>query len=76
MFYVTNEMDEVKGLRGRNGFHFYPLSDKASIGFRFIWKNTNRIFRFSKTTKKFHFQYIKVTDEDIRKNNEFFSFKE
>lgn len=44
MFHVT---PEGTSFGNRNGFHFYPLSDRISHGFRFRWNNTVRYFRIS-----------------------------
>ncbi len=57
MFHVT---PEGESFGGKNGFHFYPLSDRVNLGFRFHWNKTVRFFRFSKAMKRFHFQVISI----------------
>jgi hypothetical protein len=48
MLYLRSEGGIV-----RNGFNFYPLSDKGSVGFIFRLGNTAIWFRYSKITGKF-----------------------
>ncbi len=63
MFHVT---PEGESFRNRNGFHFYPWSDRISFGFRFRWNKTVRFFRLSlakwksQRTLMLHFPVIRL----------------
>lgn len=61
MLYVTPEGEEFI----HNGIHFYPISSKTSFGFRIRWNGKLRFFRFSKTTKKFHFAVVTAFNSEM-----------
>jgi hypothetical protein len=54
MIHITSEGGVI-----RNGFNFYPLSDKDSFGFRFRYGPKNLITGFR--LKIFWFRYSKIT---------------
>jgi hypothetical protein len=45
----------------QQGFNFYPLSDKGSIGFVYRKDNKATMFRYSKYLKKFVCQKLNIT---------------
>lgn len=49
----------------KNGINFYRASDKHSAGFKFRLGLHLLIVRWSKTAKKFNFQYVKATPEHL-----------
>lgn len=59
MLYVTKEGGTI-----RNGFNFYPLSDKGSAGVRIRLGDRFMSLRYSKLGKKFFFGYHKLTRID------------
>ena len=47
MIHITQEGGVI-----RNGFNFYPLTDKSSFGFRFRYGSKIFWLRYSKVTKR------------------------
>lgn len=55
----------------KTGLYAYRPRDKSSVGFRIVVKGTENyylfLFRFSKTTKKFHKMYRKLNIEQLQR---------
>jgi hypothetical protein len=54
MFHIRAEGELIK-----NGFNFYPLRDRRSVGFIFKLGKFNYVFRFSKLRHKLNAHKIK-----------------
>ena len=54
-----------EGGKIENGFNFYPLENKSSIGFRLRIGRRYLMVRYSKQAKRFFFRYYKLSEQIV-----------
>lgn len=55
MIHITEEAGNLK-----LGVNFYPITDKASLGFRIRTKKNLYRFRWSKIRNRFNYEHVRI----------------